>query len=103
MNRKPALAFAAVLALSLAVSAPAQFGKPSKQQQVQLGLRAANELRSKEKVLPSYDDRVKTLRRVANRLLGTVDDQGQPWQYSFDVIQSKDVNAFALPGGPTFF
>jgi predicted Zn-dependent protease len=27
----------------------------------------------------------------------------ETWQYSFDVIDSKDVNAFALPGGPTFF
>jgi predicted Zn-dependent protease len=103
MIRKAALPLVAMLAIGLSVPASAQFGKPSKQQQVKLGQQAATELRSKEKTLPSYDERVKTLRRVANRLLSTVDDGKQPWEYSFDVIQSKDVNAFALPGGPTFF
>jgi beta-barrel assembly-enhancing protease len=32
-----------------------------------------------------------------------MDDGKDPWQYSFDVIDNKQVNAFALPGGPVFF
>jgi predicted Zn-dependent protease len=103
MNRKLALPFVAMLALGISAPANAQFGKPSKKDQVKLGLQAATEIRTKEKILPAYDERVKTLRRVASRVLATVDDKGEPWQYSFDVVQSKEVNAFALPGGPTFF
>lgn len=103
MSLKATLPLVAFLALAIAPPAAAQFGKPSKDQQVKLGLQAAEELRSKEKIVPSYDERVKTLRKVANKLLSVFDDHKEPWQYSFDVIQSKEVNAFALPGGPTFF
>jgi len=72
-------------------------------QQLQLGQQAAAQLRSKEKVLPATDPRVQELRAVGNRLLSTVNLKGTPWQFTFDVIDSKDVNAFALPGGPVFF
>lgn len=77
--------------------------KPGKGDQVKLGQRAAAEVRQKERVLPASDERVRTLRRVASRLLAVMDDGKDPWQYSFDVIENKQVNAFALPGGPTFF
>ncbi len=103
MGRTSVLPVVILLALGATTLGHAQFGKPTKDQQVKLGMQAASELRSKEKVLPPYDERVKTLRRVANKLLSAIDDHAQPWQYSFDVIDSKEVNAFALPGGPTFF
>ncbi|HVT14222.1 MAG TPA: M48 family metalloprotease [Fimbriimonadaceae bacterium] len=103
MKRSLALPLVALAALSMSTVANAQFGKPSKEQQVKLGLQAASDLRSKAKVLPPYDERVKVLRRVAGKILATFDDKGQPWQYSFDVIDDKEVNAFSLPGGPTFF
>ncbi len=76
---------------------------PSQRQQVQLGKKAAQQLRSSEKILPATDPRVVTLRRVARRLLSTFSDPKSPWEYSFDVIEKRDVNAFALPGGATFF
>jgi beta-barrel assembly-enhancing protease len=98
-----ALPLAAVLGLGLAASAPAQLiGKPSKADQVRLGKQAAQEVRRKERVLPSSDARVQTVRRVGSRLLSVVDDRNQPWEYSFDVIDNKQVNAFAFPGGPMF-
>src|SRR5579862_483972 len=103
MDRSLVLPFVACLAIATPAPAKAQFGKPTKDQQVKLGLQAAEEIRTKEKILPSYDERVKTLRRVANRMLSVLDAHDEPWQYSFDVIQSKEVNAFSLPGGPTFF
>lgn len=93
----------AMLALGIAGPAQAQFNKPSKQQQVQLGRQAADEIRAKEKVLPAFDEKVKLLRSVAAKILATVDDSKEPWQYSFDVIQNKELNAFALPGGAVFF
>jgi predicted Zn-dependent protease len=102
MRTSFAIPFAAALAIGTASVAPAQFSKPSQQQQVELGLRAAREIRQKERVLPASDPRVQTVRRVGRRLLATVDDKNAPWEFSFDVIDKKDVNAFALPGGPTF-
>lgn len=98
-----ALFFVAGATLGTAPLADAQFSKPSAATQVKLGKEAAAQIRKEEKVLPASDDRVKTLRRVANRILRAIDDGDKPWEYTFDVIDSKDVNAFALPGGPTFF
>ena len=90
----------------LPASAPAQlFGigkKPSATTQIKLGREAAQDLRKKEKVLPASDPRVRALRRVGQRLLSQIDDD-EPWEYTFDVIDSKEVNAFALPGGAVFF
>ncbi|AIE83611.1 peptidase M48, Ste24p [Fimbriimonas ginsengisoli Gsoil 348] len=86
----------------MAASAPAQFSKPSAAQQLQLGKQAARELRSKERVLPAGDPRVEVVRRVGRRLLAAMADRTSPWEYSFDVIDSNQINAFALPGGPTF-
>ncbi|RYG35430.1 hypothetical protein EON81_12750 [bacterium] len=91
------------LAVAMVGSASADPFKPSQRQQIELGLKAAAEIRKEEKVLPASDPRVQTLRRVARRLLNTVDGRNEPWEYSFDVIDSKELNAFALPGGPVFF
>jgi predicted Zn-dependent protease len=103
MRIKLATALAATAALGATAVAPAQFSKPSASQQVRLGKQAASEVRQKERVLPASDVRVQTLRRVARRILRGVNDGNQPWEYSFDVVDSAEVNAFALPGGPTFF
>jgi predicted Zn-dependent protease len=103
MKFKFALPIAAALAMGgMAVTSQAQFGKPSQNDQLKLGKRAADEIRHKEKVLPSTDARVQLVRKVGRKLLSVVDDKNAPWEYSFDVIDSKDVNAFALPGGATF-
>lgn len=77
--------------------------KPGKGQQVQLGRQAATEIRQKERVLPDSDPRVQMLRRMGRKFLGKMDLRKEPWQFSFDVIESKEINAFALPGGPVFF
>ncbi|RYG43230.1 hypothetical protein EON79_17385 [bacterium] len=77
--------------------------KPGKGQQVTLGRQAAQEIRQKEKVLPDSDPRVQTVRRVGRKLLAGMNLSKEPWQFSFDVVESKEINAFALPGGPVFF
>lgn len=102
MNRGFFLPALAVVALATPVTASAQFKKPSAKDQIKLGRQAADELRKKEKVLPATDPRVRVLRRVGQKLLNTIKDD-EPWEYSFDVIDSKEVNAFALPGGSVFF
>ena len=99
MNRRIALVPIALVAISS--SASAQFAKPSPEQQIDLGNKAATDLRKTEKVLPESDARVKLVRRVGRRLLSAL-AASEPWEYSFDVIESKQINAFALPGGPTF-
>ena len=40
---------------------------------------------------------------MGQRLISTVNTRGAPWQFTFDMIDNKEVNAFALPGGPVFF
>lgn len=89
----------------LASSAQADPFKPGKLEQVKLGQQAAAEIRRKERVLPDSDPRVQLLRRIGNRYLQTMNlnPKSDPWQFSFDVIDSKEINAFALPGGPVFF
>lgn len=76
---------------------------PNAAQQVELGKRAAADLRQSHHVLPASDWRVQALHDVAHHLLGVTDLNGAPWKFSFDVIESNEVNAFALPGGPVFF
>lgn len=92
------------LALGAAPNAHADWLKPGKKDQIKLGQRAADDVRKHEKVLPDKDQRVVLLRRVAGRLMAALPpDQLKDWQFSFDIVDSKEVNAFALPGGPVFF
>ena len=78
--------------------------KPSKGEQLKLGKQAAKEIRSHEKVLPKSDPRVRLLNKIATNLLKQIKpSKDEPWEFSFDVINDKEVNAFALPGGPVFF
>ncbi|HVK07070.1 MAG TPA: M48 family metallopeptidase [Armatimonadaceae bacterium] len=75
----------------------------SKSQEVEVGQQTAVEVERKYagKVLtsgPHYD----RLQRVAARILPqAAKDYDVP--YTVKVIQSKDINAFALPGGPIYF
>jgi len=101
-NRLPPLLAYGLLAVCTAGAGMDTF-RPTPRQQVELGKRAAKQLRKLEHVLPASDPRVKALRRVARRILATFNERDAPWEYSFDVIDSKDINAFALPGGATFF
>ncbi|HXH60789.1 MAG TPA: M48 family metallopeptidase [Fimbriimonadaceae bacterium] len=88
------------------VTARADMFKPSIQDQIKLGQRAANDLREQETILPDSDPRVKELRKLGNMLVSDIPEEERkkkPFQYTFDIIDSKDINAFALPGGPVFF
>lgn len=96
----------ALVVLSVATDSPAQMFKPSMRDQVKIGKRASDEIRKKEHVLPDHDSRVKLLREIGERLVAQVPEKerkDKPWVYTFDVIQSRQINAFALPGGPIFF
>ena len=73
------------------------------QQDVQLGREAANEVRRQMPLL--RDDRVHDfVEDIGDRLVDVIPDEyRQPaFQYSFDVVNLREINAFALPGGPMF-
>jgi beta-barrel assembly-enhancing protease len=95
-----------ILTIGLAVPGLADPFRPSIQQQIDLGKQAAEQIRNEEKVLPPTDPRVKELRRLGQQIIAQIpekDRKDRNFPYSFDVIDSKEVNAFALPGGPVFF
>lgn len=96
-------------ALTLAVSTAAQTrieppsNKYTPAQDVQLGREAAAEVRQKLPML--NDDRTEEfVERIGERLIDEIPDElRQPqFRYTFEVVNLKDINAFALPGGPMF-
>jgi predicted Zn-dependent protease len=92
--------------IALVVGANAQLFKPSRADQIKAGKEYAAKIRKENRVLPDSDSRVKLLREIGRRFLNARtpnEIRREPWQFSFDVIDSKEVNAFAIPGGPVFF
>jgi len=107
---------ARVLALLLAVGfsateMPAAIATPrlpdpgdtgvSKQQQEQIGRQAAGEVYKQMPVLPDSSPETQYVRRLGEKLVAVIPEQ-YSWPYEFHVIAQKDINAFALPGGPIF-
>ena len=91
-----------VLAQGTRVAIPKN--KYSLSQDVQLGRQAAAEVRQQMPVL-ARDSRVNDLVESVGRRLVTAiprEYQQSGFQYSFDVVNARDINAFALPGGPMF-
>ena len=73
------------------------------QQDVQLGREAAAEVRKQYPVIE--DERIaRYLTRLGNRLVAAAPtDLNEPvYEYSFTPVNLKEINAFALPGGPMF-
>ncbi|MGE5570392.1 MAG: M48 family metallopeptidase [Rhodospirillales bacterium] len=73
----------------------------SKQQDVQLGQEAAAQVSREFQVvqdpwLQNY------IERVGRRLAATPSASQSGFPFSFTLLNAKEVNAFALPGGPTF-
>ena len=102
-----------VLSLVLAISVPVfgvarapelpDPGNPSmtRDQQKQLGLRAAAEVYKQMPVLPDSSIETKYIRSLGERLVATIPPD-RSWPFEFHVVAQKEINAFALPGGPMF-
>lgn len=73
----------------------------SKQQQEQLGLQAMAEVYKQMPVLPDSSPEAQYIQRVGKKLASVIPQQ-YSWPFQFHVIPAKDINAFALPGGPMF-
>src|SRR3954467_11068865 len=78
--------------------------KYSPQDDVKLGREAAAQV---EQQLPLLkDDNITSyVSDIGQRLVAAVPPELQhpEFQYTFKVVNVKDINAFALPGGPMFF
>ncbi len=98
---------AGMVAILMAAGAAAQgsrklkpgFNLFSKEQDVQLGKEAAGQIEKETTIVsdPQLNDYV---RRIGDKLAATPEAGGFP--YSFKIVSDKSINAFALPGGPTF-
>ena len=96
-----ALAAAASLAAQTVITAPKNKYTPA--QDVELGQKAAREV---EQQLPLLrDDGIaSTISSLGQRLAAAIPAQFQhaEFRYTFQVANVKEINAFALPGGPMF-
>jgi predicted Zn-dependent protease len=72
-------------------------------QDVELGRRAAAEIRQELPI--ARDRRLKSyVERIGERLVAAIPGRLQQprFRYTFDVVDQREINAFALPGGPVF-
>ncbi len=79
-------------------------GKPrsmSREDQRQLGLQAAAQVYQQMPVLPDSSPETQYVRKLGEKLAATIPSQ-YSWPFEFHVIAQKEINAFALPGGPMF-
>ena len=106
-GRQTAATAVALVASIALVSAQTKITPPSNKYSVQddikLGQDAAREARQQLPIL--RDERVHSyVERLGERLVAAIPaDQRHPgFTYTFDVVNVRDINAFALPGGPMF-
>jgi beta-barrel assembly-enhancing protease len=76
------------------------FNMFSAQEEVQAGQQAAAQVSRQLPVLPDSDPVTLYVQRLGRQLAAHA--PGEKWPYSFHVVNSKEINAFALPGGPVF-
>ena len=70
-------------------------------QQIQLGQRALGEIYKQMPILPDDSPLSRYVQSLGHRLQRVIPEQWN-WPYQFHVVQQRDINAFALPGGPVF-
>ena len=73
----------------------------SRQQQIQLGFQSAAQVYKEMPVLPDNSPETQYVRQLGAKLVATIPQQFT-WPYEFHVLLQKEINAFALPGGPMF-
>jgi len=95
-----------ITTLLSAQSAGPEFPNPgnphmSRDEQRQLGLQAAAQVYKQMPVLPDSSPETQYIRQLGQKLVATVPPQ-YSWPFEFHVVAQKEINAFALPGGPMF-
>ena len=72
----------------------------STQEETQAGQQAAAEVAKQLPLLPDSDPVVRHVQRLGQDLAAHA--PGEKWPYNFHVVNQKEINAFALPGGAIF-
>jgi len=73
----------------------------SREDQKKLGFKAMGEVYKEMPVLPDSSPITQYVQRLGKNLVKQIPQQ-YTWPYEFHVIAQKEINAFALPGGPMF-
>lgn len=92
----------AVVAQGTRVSAPRNNYRPA--DDVRAGQQAAAEITRQLPLLPENSQVDNYVESVGRRLVAAIPRQFQhpEFRYTFSVVNARDINAFALPGGPMF-
>ncbi|HUI83324.1 MAG TPA: M48 family metallopeptidase [Candidatus Binatia bacterium] len=106
VSRSMATALVLSVTLGYAATAGPELPNPgkaplSRQQQIQLGFQAASQVYQQMPVLPDNSPETQYIRQLGQKLAATIPQQ-YSWPFEFHVIPQKEINAFALPGGPMF-
>jgi beta-barrel assembly-enhancing protease len=73
----------------------------SRADQEKLGLQAVAEVYKQMPVLPDSSPITQYVQRLGKKLQKQIPVE-RSWPYQFHVVEQKEINAFALPGGPIF-
>src|SRR4029077_10770669 len=94
------LSIAAPLALDARVTPSHGFNMFSAQGELQAGQQSAAQVAKQLPILPDSDPVTIYVQRRGQQL--ATHAPGEKWPYTFHVVNQKEINAFALPGGPVF-
>jgi len=72
----------------------------SPEEQIKAGQQAASQVKQQMPVLPDNSPETIEVRRIGEKLIAHA--PGYKWPFEFHTVNQKDINAFALPGGPMF-
>src|SRR5258705_8892547 len=72
----------------------------SKPDEIKAGQDASAQVRKQLPVLKDSDPIVQYVQRLGRNLAAHA--PGEKWPYNFHVVNKKEINAFALPGGPIY-
>jgi Zn-dependent protease with chaperone function len=109
MRLNPNVARCLALLLAIVLAAPMLearvepshgFNMFSAQEEVQAGQQAAAQVGKQLPILPDSDPITLYVQRLGRQLAAHA--PGEKWPYTFHVVNQKEINAFALPGGPVF-
>jgi Zn-dependent protease with chaperone function len=90
----------AVPSVSARVQPSHGFNLFSAQEESQAGQQAAADVAKQLPLLPESDPVTKYVQKLGQDLAAHA--PGEKWPYTFRVVNQKEINAFALPGGPIF-
>jgi Zn-dependent protease with chaperone function len=78
-------------------------GRPrmTRDEQKQLGLQVAGQVYTQMPVLPDSSPETQYIQALGKRLVNSI-PADRSWPFQFHVVAQKEINAFALPGGPMF-